>query len=125
MKLAAVSGLPMVAESATTWKSPATFLRRRNPTVSWTPLLLSTRLWSSSTTTALTSARLSRILLPGSMAWRVSGVVTRTSGGSLDWRCLWACGVSPCLTSRVSESLPHQNWSLRSMSRFSARRGVM
>ena len=59
------------------------------------------------------------------MAWSVSGVVTSTSGGFLDWRCLCACGVSPCRTSSVSESFPHQNWRRRSMSLLRARRGVM
>ena len=42
--LAATSGVPTVAERATSWYLGATFLSRCNPTESWTPLLLSTRL---------------------------------------------------------------------------------
>ena len=81
MNRAAVSGVPTVAERATSWNPPATLLSLWRPTLSCTPLLLSTRLCSSSTTTALRWPRFFLILLPGSTACSVSGVVTSTSGG--------------------------------------------
>ena len=59
------------------------------------------------------------------MTCRVSGVVIRISGGFCDWWFLSAWDVSPCLTPTVMwRAFPYSSI-LRSMSLFSARRGVM
>ncbi|MDV3278523.1 MAG: hypothetical protein LYZ69_08700 [Nitrososphaerales archaeon] len=87
--------------------------------------MLSTRLCSSSTTTALRWLRLSLILRPGSTAWSVSGVVTRTSGGWVACLVRCDCGVSPWRISTVRPSFEHQSASLFSMSLLRALIGVM
>jgi len=124
-KRATVTGLPTVADSPILWNSPATSTSRSSAMDSWAPRLLAASSCTSSTTTYCTDPRFLRNRLPVSMICRVSGVVISTSGGCLLCFCRWYLEVSPCRTWTSISSWAPITASLASISRFSARSGVM
>jgi len=65
------------------------------PTVSWAPRFAEASSWTSSITTCATSSRATRIFEPVRIAWRLSGVVMSTSGGSSACFDRSYCVVSP------------------------------
>ena len=101
-KSATAWGSPTVAESPILWNSPATSASLSRATLSCAPRSVSASSWISSMTTHSTALRCWMSLLPVNSTCRVSGVVMSISGGALDWACLSAWEVSPCLTPTVT-----------------------
>ncbi|OPY28213.1 MAG: hypothetical protein A4E31_00874 [Methanomassiliicoccales archaeon PtaU1.Bin030] len=123
--LATSSTDPTVADRPTRWNSPEISTSRSKATASCAPRSLLASSWISSMTTCLTRDRCSRSLLPVNSTCTVSGVVMSTSGGSRDCCCRSVWEVSPCLTATLRSRASPNSVRRLSMSRFSARRGVM
>ena len=124
-KCAISPGFPTVADKPSLWNSPATSTRRSRAMESCAPLFEEASSCTSSIITCVTVLRLFRSLFPVSIICKVSGVVTRKSGGFNDCFCLSYVVVSPWRTATFSpSSFPHHS-RRNSISLLRARSGVI
>ncbi len=119
-----LDGDPTVAERPILWCSPASLASLSSMTASWEPRLSSASSWISSTITHLTFARCFLITSATRRTCRVSGVVTRRSGGLLACRLRSSAGVSPWRTATEISSWDAHQLILSIRSLLSALRGV-